>query len=112
MTDNEKCNAYELHLIDMIQTIQERMDELKEARKNGSLDIFDKGREEAYFEILDIIKTRHSIIWDVIVDRILVIGCPGSRKSTFSTRLGEHYDIPVTHLDRLYWNGDGSHISR
>ncbi len=35
--------------------------------------------------------------------RIVVIGSGGSGKSTFSRRLGEKLDIPVVHLDRLYW---------
>ncbi len=35
--------------------------------------------------------------------RIMVIGCSGSGKSTFSRRLGEITGIPVYHLDRLFW---------
>ena len=34
-------------------------------------------------------------------ERILVIGSPGSGKTTFSLRLGEALAIPVVHLDRL-----------
>ena len=35
--------------------------------------------------------------------KVLVIGCPGSGKSTFSSRLSEASDLPVIHLDSLYW---------
>ncbi len=36
--------------------------------------------------------------------RVLVIGCGGSGKSTFSCELGKRTDLPVVHLDLLYWN--------
>ncbi|WP_058302598.1 DNA topology modulation protein [Gorillibacterium timonense] len=35
--------------------------------------------------------------------RVLVLGCSGSGKSTFSVQLGERTDLPVIHLDSLYW---------
>ena len=35
--------------------------------------------------------------------RVLVIGCGGAGKSTFSRALGARLGLPVTHLDRLYW---------
>ena len=35
--------------------------------------------------------------------RIMVLGCSGSGKSTFSRRLHELTKIPVFHLDQLYW---------
>ncbi|WP_414048644.1 adenylate kinase [Macrococcus animalis] len=38
--------------------------------------------------------------------KIIVIGCPGSGKSTFSRRLGEMLNIEVVHLDILNWNAD------
>jgi len=38
-----------------------------------------------------------------IVRKILVIGCAGAGKSTFSRTLGARLDLPVTHLDRLFW---------
>ena len=44
--------------------------------------------------------------------RILVLGCPGSGKSTFSRRLHDITGIPLTHLDNVWWKPDGTHISR
>jgi len=38
-----------------------------------------------------------------MAERILVIGSPGSGKSTFARRLGERTGLPVHHLDQLYW---------
>lgn len=44
--------------------------------------------------------------------KIIVIGCPGSGKSTFSQRLNDVLNIPLFHLDMLYHNPDGTHISK
>ncbi|WP_020663825.1 hypothetical protein [Amycolatopsis benzoatilytica] len=35
--------------------------------------------------------------------RILVTGCSGAGKSTLARAIGAALDLPVTHLDRLYW---------
>ena len=35
--------------------------------------------------------------------RIAVIGCAGAGKSAFARRLAERLDMPVTHLDTLFW---------
>jgi len=35
--------------------------------------------------------------------RILILGPPGAGKSTLARVLGERLNLPVTHLDRLYW---------
>ncbi|MFD4249666.1 hypothetical protein ACFWQL_08005 [Amycolatopsis thermoflava] len=35
--------------------------------------------------------------------RVVVLGCGGAGKSTFSRRLGALLDLPVTHLDHVYW---------
>lgn len=42
--------------------------------------------------------------------KIIVIGCPGSGKSTFSRALHDATGIQLFHLDMLYWNADGTCI--
>jgi adenylate kinase family enzyme len=37
------------------------------------------------------------------MDRVLVVGCAGSGKSTFARRLGTALELPVVHLDFHYW---------
>lgn len=44
--------------------------------------------------------------------RILVIGSPGSGKSTFSRKLAEIAGIPLTHLDKEFWNSGWVETSR
>lgn len=43
--------------------------------------------------------------------KIIVIGCPGSGKSTFSRNLSKCLDIPVIHLDILNWKSDRAESS-
>ena len=42
----------------------------------------------------------------MLEERILVIGSPGSGKSTFARALGELTGLPLLYLDRLFWNAD------
>lgn len=44
--------------------------------------------------------------------RIMVIGCPGSGKSTFSKSLHEITNIPLYHLDMMYWNADRTTVDK
>ncbi|MBO5079031.1 MAG: DNA topology modulation protein [Oscillospiraceae bacterium] len=37
------------------------------------------------------------------MQRIVIIGCGGAGKSTLSRQLGEKLNIPVVHLDKLFW---------
>jgi adenylate kinase family enzyme len=37
------------------------------------------------------------------MDRVVVLGIPGSGKSTISRFLGDHFGIPVLHLDTIFW---------
>lgn len=44
--------------------------------------------------------------------KIIVIGCPGSGKSTFSRALHGKTGIPLYHLDMMYWNADKTTVER
>ena len=44
--------------------------------------------------------------------KIIVIGCPGSGKSTFSQALHKITGIPLFHLDMLYWNADKTTVEK
>lgn len=44
--------------------------------------------------------------------KIIIIGCSGSGKSTFSRCLAEITNLPLYYLDMIYWNEDCTHISR
>ena len=37
------------------------------------------------------------------INKIMVIGCCGAGKSTLAFQLAEHFDLPIFHLDQLYW---------
>lgn len=44
--------------------------------------------------------------------RVMVIGCPGSGKSTFSKALHKKTSLPLFHLDLMNWNSDRSTVER
>ena len=44
--------------------------------------------------------------------RVIIIGCPGSGKSTFARALHEITQLPVVHLDLLFWNADKTTVTR
>ena len=44
--------------------------------------------------------------------KIIVIGCPGSGKSTFSRKLSQKTNIPLYHLDMMYWNEDKTTVEK
>lgn len=44
--------------------------------------------------------------------KIIVIGCPGSGKSTFSRSLHQITNIPLIHLDMLFWNPDRTTVQK
>ena len=46
------------------------------------------------------------------MQKIIVIGCPGSGKSTFSRALHQKIGIPLFHLDMLYWNADKTTVEK
>lgn len=44
--------------------------------------------------------------------KIIVIGCPGGGKSTFSRALHEKTGIPLHYLDMVYWNADKTKVNK
>ncbi len=44
--------------------------------------------------------------------KIIVIGCPGSGKSTFARTLHQKTNIPLYHLDMMYWNEDKTTVPK
>ena len=46
------------------------------------------------------------------MNKVIVIGCPGSGKSTFSRTLHELTGLPLYHLDLLNWNSDKTTVKK
>lgn len=46
------------------------------------------------------------------MNKIIIIGSPGSGKSTFARALQRLTKLPLIHLDRLYWNPDRSIVDK
>ncbi len=44
--------------------------------------------------------------------KVIVIGCPGSGKSTFSRALRDITGLPLVYLDRLNWNSDRTTVPK
>ena len=45
--------------------------------------------------------------------RIMIIGCGGAGKSTLARQLGEKLNLPVVHLDQIWWApGNWNHLER
>ena len=65
MSDKDKVIEYELQIEDMLHALQDRLNELNQSE---DLDDFEKGRQLAYTEMMEIIKTRHKMIMEVIED--------------------------------------------
>ena len=47
-----------------------------------------------------------------MIKRVIVIGCPGSGKSTVSRALHNKTGIPLYHLDMMYWNADKTTVEK
>ena len=47
-----------------------------------------------------------------MMNKIIVIGCSGSGKTTFALKLHELSGIPLFHLDAIWHRADRTHISR
>ena len=67
MTDRDKVLEYEVHIENMLNVLQERLEEFGDGK---GLSDFEQGRHLAYMEMMDIIKTRHSIILELIADEV------------------------------------------
>ena len=63
MSDQEKVVEYELQIEDMLHALQERLEEFGDSKK---LTEFEQGRQTAYLEMWDIIKSRHKMILDIL----------------------------------------------
>ncbi len=46
------------------------------------------------------------------MERILIIGNAGSGKTTFSKALAKKLNLPLVHLDKIFWCGKWHHISK
>lgn len=46
------------------------------------------------------------------LERIAIIGCGGSGKSTIARQLGEQLDLPLTHLDGIYYDANWTALSK
>ena len=46
------------------------------------------------------------------MERIIIIGCGGAGKSTLARQLGEKLDLPVVHLDKLFWKPGWVQVSQ
>lgn len=44
--------------------------------------------------------------------KIIVIGNAGSGKTTFSKKLAKKINLPLVHLDKIFWFGNWQHISK
>ncbi len=41
------------------------------------------------------------------MQKIAIVGCPSSGKTTMAIELGKVLNIPVYHLDKIFWTDDG-----
>ena len=48
----------------------------------------------------------------LIMKKVIVIGCPGSGKSTFSRALHNKTSLPLHHLDMMFWNVDKTTVEK
>ena len=46
------------------------------------------------------------------MQKVIIIGCPGSGKSTFSKSLESIINIPLYHLDMMFWNEDKTTVEK
>ena len=47
-----------------------------------------------------------------MMEKVIVIGCPGSGKSTFARALQKKTGLPLYYLDMMYWNADKTTVPK
>lgn len=47
-----------------------------------------------------------------MTERSLIIGSPGSGKSTFAKQLSQKMNVPVFHLDKLFWKNNHETVNQ
>lgn len=47
-----------------------------------------------------------------MMKKVIIIGCPGSGKSTFARAFNVITDLPLFHLDNMKWNSDKTAVSK
>ena len=47
-----------------------------------------------------------------LMQKIIIIGCPGAGKTTFAEKLRDKSGLPLIHLDAIWHKADKTHISR
>ena len=48
----------------------------------------------------------------IYMKKVIIIGCPGSGKSTFARKLSAITGLPLYHLDMMYWNKDRTTVEK
>ncbi len=81
-------------------------------RPVGVLDSNAYGMNDGLASLNQVVRTIKSFKKYSAMNKILIIGCPGSGKSTFAKALQEITHLPLIHLDLLYWNADKSTVSQ
>lgn len=46
------------------------------------------------------------------MEKVIIVGCPGSGKSTFGRKLEGVTGLPLFHLDMMYWNEDRTTVPK